>query len=425
MNNFYIQTGSFRVPTCSDEILITQTYVEESEEIVSERVKNEISDWVKSLKILKWPDENISEAFSDGVLFLKILNKFETPTSQIKFFQKQPLKNTEKRLNVNKLLGHLRKTPKFVSESLFKEKDIISGNNFVVWSLLSDLKSYYSLSKVVIPSKIPLMNKSFLQFKSKSYISHESFSVFSNVFPVSQSKITQKHIAKVCVWLNKIGLGECIHEKDSHFLQNPFRNGLLLTEILRKFKFNITNQIEIFSIEAITSQINECISIIQQIPGCFTENLNALSIIQGNEEVIWGLLYSLSMLFPELPKETTKLYNNYQRKDLTHSLSIWINGFSVVPEVNEWNLFGKMRDPQILNCFLTRIFPEFLSTCNTVFDILQRKLRYKEILEKDIAVDDILLLVLENLHRLYDKVELNMDRDWSFPIYTGKGYRKY
>ena len=106
MNEHYIQTGSFRIPTDSDyiELISPRDNFQEvaREENLVCSVKNSIINWIKSLKVAGFSIQEFPENCSDGILLMKIANKLEINSKDIKFYDKKPLKNTEKRINIKK-----------------------------------------------------------------------------------------------------------------------------------------------------------------------------------------------------------------------------------------------------------------------------------------------------------------------------------
>ena len=288
------------------------------------------------------------------------------------------------------------------------------------------MKNYFLSSNSHISAVPPVLGGLYLKEKSKALASYTKCLLPPNKTIPPQASITQNHVKKVYEWLRELGLSDCIHYKDSHFLQDPFRNGYILGEILKKLGYDINNDPGIRNIDTVTAHLTTCIATIKDIPGCSIDKLSADSIMLGNEEFIFGLIYNLSLLLNNFPKKKSNLYNDYQREDLLHSLYFWVKGLKVVRNLEncpDLSLLSTVRHKDVLSQLFNRVVGNSITNKDNIIDALQRKMRLNELSDSSLLDNDILLFILENLHRIYDNLEILTCRTYSLPIYTGKGYR--
>ena len=85
-----------------------------------------------------------------------------------------------------------------------------------------------------------------------------------------------------------------------------------------------------------------------------------------------------------------------------------------------------MRNDKSVYILINKIFPEFKEkNIEKILEFIQETLSLQDFKKSDMWDDDNVLLILENFHRVYDGLEAFIERNVSYPIYTGKGYRIY
>ena len=158
-------------------------------------------------------------------------------------------------------------------------------------------KSNISISKALTPLS-----------KDKKHSLSRNQSFANKSIDIGHSPRGQKFVEKANIitpemetqteeWLKKIGFRSLMMKKDRQLFEDPFRNGILLCQILSRVENEKINGIYQVpkTIEECRFNINKGLLILKQksnqIPLCFL--MNPDGIIQGDRNVIWGILYAL------------------------------------------------------------------------------------------------------------------------------------
>ena len=98
----------------------------------------------------------------NGVLFCDLLNRLHGRTAVITGIHRKPKNMSHVNANFSNFLGFLRKQSKMNSRYLWSAKDIIDGENDVIWGLLDDiwhwdknkLSPYDPAALSILPNKV-------------------------------------------------------------------------------------------------------------------------------------------------------------------------------------------------------------------------------------------------------------------------------
>jgi hypothetical protein len=331
------------------------------------------------------------------------------------------LSNTEKNLNIKKALDFLKKKPKFPISNLFNDYKTLENDSNVIWSLLIEVKNYYSLPKSNILNSIPLLKSSYLKEKSKKLYNYSNTSITKEPSSIQSSKILQSNKIKVCKWLSKLGLSDFFNPKHTYYPQNQLKNIQILAEVLEKLGYPIeTSQNSSLKANAL-SYISTCLNTMKSIPGCKTPSLTPESILSGNEEIIYDLLLNLYAVMPNIKLKPINYYNEYQRQDLTKSLYIWIKGLRVLDKSlnTASDMIAELKKTCVIEAVARIVSQPDLR--GGLLETLRANLGFGSLGQEDLHRDDVVLLILENLHRAYDGVSLHIDRSPADYVYIGKG----
>lgn len=80
------------------------------------------------------------------MLICDVINRIEGRTEVIKGVERAPKNRTQALTNVNKTLEFLRTHPKMNSRYLWSAKNVLDGDEYVVWGLLEDIKTFYTVA---------------------------------------------------------------------------------------------------------------------------------------------------------------------------------------------------------------------------------------------------------------------------------------
>ncbi|CAG9320284.1 unnamed protein product [Blepharisma stoltei] len=214
--------------------------------IISDSVKSQVHDWLAGLNIVK---NDIIEEASSGTLFCDLINRLEGRQEVIKGIHRTKNKSSIQ-ANINKALSYLRQLEKFSSEHLWNGHNIMDGDENEIWGLLKDIYDYYSISKSqnsqnnsfysARNNKSPKglyrfdMGKSTSRILSPRPVITESEQIEPNFLENNRHKeISQETIRKIKFWLRNLGLGHLLELEGKHFLQDPFRNGYIISEVVK------------------------------------------------------------------------------------------------------------------------------------------------------------------------------------------------
>lgn len=411
MNENIIVTAHFNVEAHCGQPVNTEMTVGESH--ISDQVKQSIVSWTKQLLKLNSTDFRVFPSlWTDGVYLCRLV-KLIFKISDFKYFDKQPLSRTQTRINLKKVFIELRKRAKFKSNYLFSENQVSKGIEGTIWGLLFDLKNYALGEESILSPCSLLLSEEVLRQQIESSTTYSCASLASSQSACKPSQVTINHIREVKIWLGKLGLSDLAQIDNGHFFQNPYKNGLILSEVLKILGHPLDFNEEANSKAEVLQNINNCLIALKSFPGVLTTNINPLSILHGSEEATWGLLLSLSQLFPYPIKPSLSLYNTYQRSDLTASLRKWLASLklAISPHTNIASieiLFEATQ--QICKCSKDNT----LETLKAIFHL-------DFLFHSDFDESDICLLFLENLHRYCDSYPLQLERNYTCSVYLGRG----
>lgn len=242
---------------------------------VAETLKETLIDWLEDLHIVR-KDQNVISLIPSicrtGVMFCDLVNRLEGRTEIIKGIERNPKNRTQALANINKVLEYLRTFPKINSRYLWSAKEIIDGEEYVIWGLLDDIKGLFTIAPKAKPPPVPIVNisnpnislpiansqdkikipKPIIKETCKSMRSYSSsmkkFSSKSSTIitprvsrppsarsvkseiPKSSFKITGEMKKMVLSWIQALGID---YEPSSNMNNDILRNGLLVCELMR------------------------------------------------------------------------------------------------------------------------------------------------------------------------------------------------
>ena len=406
--DFKLETANFK---CIQNFLKDSTSSQNLYSDLSLDVKMSIMTWCK--KIIKIPEKDpeiFPFLFQDGQKLSELISKVfktpSTPSTQSSFPSRSQIK-----VSIKKSMQVLKSNQKFKSNFLYSDKEIISGNHLVIWGLLFDIKSYAESRTLTTQSIGSGLSTNYLKEKSRSLNGHSRPSISYEKRP--KSKVTVEHIRKVKEWLVRLGIGEMVKVDNGHFFQNPYKNGIILFEILKKLDVAVHFIEDAYSRDEVLGNIENCIDGFRKFDGVCFDFVDSAKILNGDEEAIWGFLFNLENVFRNYWKQELVLYNRYQRSDLGESLKKWMRGLGI-------DL--RFLEPGIYKETLVEILKNIYGKSNeTPIESLRRLFNLPDISDSDLLEPDIILLFLENLHRLQDSVPLQLERDYTCPLYLGRG----
>lgn len=404
-----IETAHFHGEACCGQTVDTEMTVGESR--IPDSVKQDVINWTKSILKLKIKDlRAFTGIWADGIYLCKLLN-IVLKDSEIKFYSNRPINKTQARINLKQAFIALRRRVSFKSDYLYCENQVLKGAEGVIWGLLFDLKTYSSNLKSKLSPSLLSLSEDFLRQQAQSFINRPNSVSWSNNNEMPQSQVTIAHIRQVKSWLSKLGLSELAQIDNGHFFQNPFKNGLILNEILKKLEKPIEFNEDANTKPEVLQNLENCLTALSSFPGVLTANITPISILYGSEEATWGLLFSLSQIFPNPPSPPLSLYNSYQRSDLIASLKQWLLSLNIQSNTNILTTDIVFETAQKI-CGCTK--DNILETLKIIFHI-------EELNYSDFEESDILLLFLENLHRYADSYPMQIERNYTCSIYLGRG----
>ena len=322
--DFKLETANFK---CIQNFQKDSTSSQSLHTDLSLEVKISIMTWCK--KIIKIPEKDpeiFPFLFQDGQKLCELISKlFKTPLTLSS--QSSVPSRSHTKLNIKKSMQVLKSNLKFKSNFLYSDKEIISGNQFVIWGLLFDIKSFTESKTLTTHSIGPGLTTNYLKEKSRSLNGHLRPSM--NIEKRPKSKVTVEHIRKVKEWLVKLGIGELVNVDNGHFFQNPYKNGIILFEILKKLDVVVHFIEDAYSRDEVLGNIENCIEGFRKFDGVCFDFVDSVKILNGDEEAIWGFLFNLENVFRNYWKQEMVLYNRYQRIDLAESLKKWMKGLGV------------------------------------------------------------------------------------------------
>ncbi|CAG9330151.1 unnamed protein product [Blepharisma stoltei] len=152
---------------------------------VPEIVQEAVIEWLESLQLVRKGSLNyqlLPNVCRTGVLFCDVINRLEGRKEAIKGVERAPKNRTQALTNVNKVLEFLRTHPKMNSRYLWSGKNILEGDEYIIWGLLEDIKTYYTIAP-----RVNNNNKSRNEVKSRT--SPNTSLVISPPFTAQQSTI--------------------------------------------------------------------------------------------------------------------------------------------------------------------------------------------------------------------------------------------
>ena len=346
---------------------------------VPEELKESLIYWLEDLNILRKDSVN-TQIFPSickiGVIFCDIINRIEGKTITIKGVERNPRNRTQALANINKALEYLRTLSKMNARYLWSSKNIIEGDEFVIWGLLEDMRSLFTPSpkpKPIISNSPPLprppsgssvvslkaekvvLPKSFLQEKSNSLrsysasmkrtpsqtpslisprLSRPSSSKSVKSAPTKGNFYISAEMKKVVIdWIAALGIE---YEPSSNPYTDGLRNGVLLCELLRilesdNIKINQNPRTSRAVYENFERAVNNFKKKHPEIPSSIINNQENLT---ENIEIVLAFIYSLMSIYSNsLPSEYQEHplpYGAIGIRKLEQSITLWITNLGIL-----------------------------------------------------------------------------------------------
>jgi Calponin homology (CH) domain len=371
---------------------------------VPESLKETLISWLEDLNILRRGTVNtqlLPSICRTGVLFCDLINRLEGKSEPVKGIERNPRNRTQALANMSKALDHLRNLPKMNSRYLWSGKNIIEGDEFIVWGLLDDVKSLYtvkvkptSLSSISRPpsnNSVPSIRasdeislpKSFLEEKSKSLRSYSASMrrtpsqtpslISPRLSRPSSSKsvkagtskshfyISQEMKKAVMEWIDALGIE---YEENSNPYIDTLRNGTLVCELIRileseTIKINPNPR----SLKAVTENFERALGIFKKKhPDVPSTALSQSESLAKNAEIVFGFVYSLMSIYPtSVPYEYLEHplpYGAVGIRRLEVSITNWIISLNILqPSPTCFQeLISELKSGVLLCVILSRLF---------------------------------------------------------------------
>ncbi|OMJ89094.1 hypothetical protein SteCoe_8816 [Stentor coeruleus] len=326
---------------------------------VPESFKETLVEWLEDLHIVR-KDPNILSLIPNicrtGVMLCDLVNRLEGRSEIIKGIERNPKNKTQALANINKVLEYLRAFPKMNSRYLWSSKEIIEGDEYVIWGILDDIKLLFTIAPKIkqppipspistptplsapIPIKTPTIPntnlslpiassqdkikipKPLIKETSKSLRSYSNsmkkFNKSSSINtprisrpPSSRSNkseipkshnftITVEMKKTVLVWIKALGIE---YEANSNICHDIVRNGLLVCEIMRLVEGeNIKINPNPKSSQAIYENFYNAIVLFRaKHPEAPITTINNPECMAENSEIVFAFLYALMSTYPQ------------------------------------------------------------------------------------------------------------------------------
>jgi hypothetical protein len=269
--------------------------------------------------------------------------------------------------------------------------------------------------------------------------------------------------AEARAWLHKINFDVLLtHRTHDHndLLRDILRNGIFLCELVTTLQQRPAIMKNVISpparVEDARANIELALSLLKgshSIPAVFLYENSAERILRGEREAIWGLLYHIMRSYPNAISNSNQhysksntLYAPEQMRQLEQSLLFWLRTLGMLPATEGMSPHQALEQVEAgirngtLLCDLVsfvvgeRIIgvsrtPKVAATClsniNRALEQLRKRKgitqeflwRDKELLDGD---KNIMLGLLEDIHRFYDKVTPRSSSSSRGQPYLGK-----
>lgn len=372
---------------------------------IPEALKETLIIWLEDLSMIRKgsiDSQILPSICRTGVLFCDLVNRVEGKAEVIKGIERNPRNRTQALANINKALDYLRNQPKMNARHLWGSKDVIDGDEMVIWGLLEDIRSLYVAPRITtpVPNRIPrpasncsmeivkhqeevALPKSFLQEKSKALRSYSASmkrtpsqtpslssprltrpSSSKSMKPsvnVSHFYISQDMKKLTAEWICALGI-------DFEGTKNPYtdklKNGVLLCEIIRLLdkeilKINPSPR----SSKAIFDNFDRALSVFKknhpEIPNTV---INCPENMVENAEIVYAFIYSLMNVFPNaIPLEYQDHplpYGALGIRKLEKSVTDWVISLNILQPSpsNFQELVPEVRSGVLLCVVVSRAF---------------------------------------------------------------------
>ena len=295
------------------EFEITQsTNLNRSDTFKVQKTSDQITDWIKELRVIKsFEAESITELCKSGVILGDIINRVSGRKQPITGIERQPKNTTQAFSNINKALKFLRQNGKIKGRYLFSARDILAGDEEVIWGLLGDIKEFYA--KFASRSSTP--NRS---FRSYSNTNHKTRTPMEFLKPSTPSKSSSTKFrahstlrvaeaAKVQAenWVTHIGLKV---EDNENNLRDNVKNGALLCKVLEiweseslSFNERPRNSVEV------RENFEKALELMRKkkikVPN---EKISNVQELCCDSQLVWALLYVLMRKYTKTDKPQTR-----------------------------------------------------------------------------------------------------------------------
>ena len=341
---------------------------------VPEALKDSLIHWLEDLGIFRKGLLNtqvLPSICSTGVPFCDLINRLEGKSEPIRGVERNPRNRTQALANINKALEYLRDMAKMSAKYLWSGKNIIEGEECVVWGLLEDIKNLFTATRqkpvtaqrplssavTAVPRLDPeaVLPQSFLEQKSKVLRSYSaSMKRSPNQSPsLTLSRISQPSSSKsmresmssaslyiseemkklVLEWVDALGLH---HQVSSSPYTDSLKNGVLVCELVRILD---SEQIKInprpHSSQAIFDNFSRALAAFKkkhpELPGSLLHNPEAMT---ENPELVYSFIYSLYYIYTTaVPSDYSQAplpYGAIAIKKLEESLTQWVSELQIL-----------------------------------------------------------------------------------------------
>lgn len=304
---------------------------------VSDIEKNNIIAWIEELGLIRPGSADsglLMNICRTGVLYADLVNRLEGKIEVVKV-ERNPRNRTQALSSLNKVLEYLRGQEKMKSRFLWASKELVDGDEFTVWGLLSDIRSLYSRPTVncrqvnekvlniksfelenedsnIIPEKILKEKSRVLRsysasmrrtpsqspLMSSSRVSRPESSKSVRVLPeFSQYYICDEFKKQAMDWVQALGIE---YVPTANAFTDSFKNGILLCELVKvlelepvKFNPNPRNS------KMISENFFKALSVFNKKKTLPNTPFTNPSTLSEHPELIYTFLYNLKKLYPK------------------------------------------------------------------------------------------------------------------------------
>lgn len=466
---------------------------------VSESTKEHLFSWLQSLSLVRRTVkiEEFPGLCTNGVLVCDLVNRLEGRAEAIKGVERNPKNKTSVQANFTKALTYLRAFDKMNSRYLWAISDLISGVEDVIWGLIEDIRvlfkgntgsldvttqrsrsashersisitistrqdaAFASPKSLRIPQRPASARLTQTEATPKQVGSALVKPLTADYIPANMSKDTEKQVKD---WLIALKLGHLLGFESKHYLSDPFKNGVLLCElvaILEKCRIpNVDKSPE--SVQSVRQNVEKALCLLRDRNSALPLSLlrQGEKISQGNGKVLWNLLWSLKNAYPGLVRDSEEApepksdlpYSATALKRLEMSVVNWIyslgvSGKAMCPQ-DLHEILGEIRSGVLLCDLVAKVLPcaipgvargpksdqIAIANIRKALEPLRKSNRMSQMFvwkEKEIAAGEVgaVLGLLEDLHRYSDGLsarkrgpDYHRDGPYLGRQYAPKGY---